>query len=336
LGADVLVRLGLAWSPTGLVDVQKLELSLIPDEGQDRGLCWTHPRTPFQEPAMQNPRTPVPTSPLDAERLTAPWDQPPAPALSFLRRAAPLAAIGSLGVLALALPPVPTALLQAAPALAELPVLVQKAVLLVNPWLLTLGAAALGAATAHRAGLRSVLAGTARGHGRGPDSGRDAARGLAIGAVLGATLGLVLAAADAALAPHLGPAWQAVVTESPRGVEVLVSRALYGGLAEEVMLRWGVMSLVAWGLLALLGPRHRPLTLGSALVVSAGLFAAAHLPALAALIEPTGALIARTLVFNGLAGLLYGALFWRHHLEAAMVAHAATHVGMAAWQALSA
>jgi membrane protease YdiL (CAAX protease family) len=35
-----------------------------------------------------------------------------------------------------------------------------------------------------------------------------------------------------------------------------------------------------------------------------------------------------------MAGVLYGWLFWRRHLEAAMACHAATHLGFAAWRIL--
>jgi hypothetical protein len=107
---------------------------------------------------------------------------------------------------------------------------------------------------------------------------------------------------------------------------------LYGGVAEEVMLRWGVMSLAAWVLVSLLGRQRHSVAMTLAIVAAAGLFAAAHLPAVAAQVELTPAIVVRTLTLNGVAGLVYGWLFWRHHLEAAMAAHAATHVGMALWR----
>jgi membrane protease YdiL (CAAX protease family) len=39
--------------------------------------------------------------------------------------------------------------------------------------------------------------------------------------------------------------------------------------------------------------------------------------------------VTRILVLNGIAGVIYGALFWRRSLEAAMAAHMATHVAFA-------
>ena len=253
----------------------------------------------------------------------------PAAAPSFARRAWPVAAAGMLGWLSLLLQPVPAALLDQVPALAALPLLLQRALLLAQPLLLLGVAVLVGAALAHRVGLRSVLAGTAAAAGLPRALARAAAAGLA--------LGLALAGVDAAIAPQLGQAWQQRLAAAPGGAAALAALAtglLYGGVAEEVMLRWGVMSLLAWLLLRLAGPRRQAPAMVLAIVLAAALIGAAHLPALAAQVEPTPALVARTLLLNGAAGLLYGWLCWRRHLEAAMAAHAATHLGMAAWRAL--
>jgi membrane protease YdiL (CAAX protease family) len=45
-------------------------------------------------------------------------------------------------------------------------------------------------------------------------------------------------------------------------------------------------------------------------------------------------LLGRSLVWNTLLGGVYGWLFWKRSLEAAMLAHASTHVGMVAMRAL--
>jgi hypothetical protein len=85
---------------------------------------------------------------------------------------------------------------------------------------------------------------------------------------------------------------------------------------------------VAWALLSLLGARRHGLAMVIAVVLAAALFAAAHLPVLAAQVKLTALVVARTLLINGVAVVLYGGLFWRRHLEAAMAAHAATHLGL--------
>lgn len=245
---------------------------------------------------------------------------------SFPRRAGAVAALGLVGVAALLLRPLPPALVIAASAAEPLPVPLEL-LLLLNPALLVVAAALLGAAVAHRVGLGSVAAGTA--------SGRSAVRCLGVGVAWGMAFGFALAAADGALAPGLGPAWQALVAAQPTGAAVVLSSVLYGGLAEEVMLRWGVMSLVAWAAALLAGPRHRGLAMGLGIVAAACLFALAHLPVLALQVELSAPVVVRTLLLNFAAGLLCGWLFWRHHLEAAMAAHAAMHLGIQAWQLLA-
>lgn len=112
----------------------------------------------------------------------------------------------------------------------------------------------------------------------------------------------------------------------------LIVGVFYGGITEELLLRWGLMTLLAW-----LGSRvaRRPGSLPSsavmwgAIALAALLFGAAHLPALAAATELSALLVIRTVLLNALAGVAYGWIFWRLSLEAGMLAHAATHVGFA-------
>jgi membrane protease YdiL (CAAX protease family) len=249
---------------------------------------------------------------------TEPTNQP----TSFWRRAFWLGLAGFVGLLSLLLQPVPAALLEKAPELAALPPLALKAAMLINPLVLLIAATLLGAALAHQVGLRSLLAGTAQSHAW--------PRSLARAAVLGLLLGCLLAALDHALTPQLGAAWQNLVANAPPSASSLVLGLLYGGITEEVLLRWGLMSLLAWCLLKLLGQSRQKLALAGAIFIAALLFGAGHLPVVALQIELTPLLIARTLLLNMIAGVLYGWLFMRYHLEAAMAAHAATHLGMLA------
>ena len=56
-------------------------------------------------------------------------------------------------------------------------------------------------------------------------------------------------------------------------------------------------------------------------MLAAVVFGLGHLPATAALLPLTPAVIARAVVLNGIPGVVFGWLFWRRGLEAAMVAH---------------
>lgn len=110
----------------------------------------------------------------------------------------------------------------------------------------------------------------------------------------------------------------------------LLARLLYGGITEEVLLRWGVMTSFTWLMWRLLqrpGDAVRPAYVWLAIVASSLVFGLGHLPAAHHLL---GGLTPSTLSWvigaNTSFGLLFGWLFWRRGLESAMVAHAMTHL----------
>lgn len=86
------------------------------------------------------------------------------------------------------------------------------------------------------------------------------------------------------------------------------------------------MSVVAWLIAVVLraGRSPRPAVYWIAIIVSAVLFGAGHLPAAAALVPLSGAIAARIVVLNAIAGVASGWLYWRSGLEAAMIAHFAS------------
>jgi hypothetical protein len=245
----------------------------------------------------------------------------------FARRALPLLAVGLLGIVALLLQPAPPALLDAAPHLARWPELGRRAVMAVNPVILMVVSCLVGAGVAHRAGLSSLLAGTASVHGM--------RRAFGFSALVGLALGAAVLAADAAFTSWLGDAWRDLVQRHETTPwHNLVIGMLYGGISEEIIARWGLMSLLLWLFASLPGVHSRAWAAGWAIGLSALAFGAAHLPVLAVQIELDAAIVARTLLLNGMAGVVYGWLFWRYHLEAAMAAHAATHLGLLSLRAL--
>ncbi len=253
--------------------------------------------------------------------------KPPAAPSGFARRFLPVWALGLVGVLGLLVQTPPATLFEQAPPLRELPQAALRALLLVNPLLLVTVAALVGAAVTPRLRLHSRLAG---------DVGARVAPGLAL--VVGLCLAAALALTDAALANALGDEWRKVLAEAKATppLHALAIGILYGGLAEEVMMRWGLMALVAWLLLAIQGRRSAAAaqpsaaTMWAAMALAALVFAAGHLPALAQSVTLTGPLVVRTVFLNAMAGMAYGWLFWRKGLECAMLAHAFTHVGLAA------
>ncbi|MBX3388567.1 MAG: CPBP family intramembrane metalloprotease [Phycisphaeraceae bacterium] len=159
------------------------------------------------------------------------------------------------------------------------------------------------------------------------------ARRLALAAIIGLGTGLLLIVLDAFLfLPRTGlelAKWMADVPLWKR----LLAGLVYGGITEELICRFFLVTLLAW----LLGKFWRtpssqpdgqptPGAIWTAILIATFLFALGHLPLAARLGELTPWLVARVLVLNGVAGTVYGYLYTRRGLESAMAAHAATHI----------
>ncbi|WP_013320197.1 CPBP family intramembrane glutamic endopeptidase [Gloeothece verrucosa] len=111
----------------------------------------------------------------------------------------------------------------------------------------------------------------------------------------------------------------------------------YGGLTEELLLRWGLMTLLAWGLWRLTGGKDTPNSwvMGLAIAISSIVFGLGHLPALSVQLPLTLPIIFRTVVLNAIGGVIFGWLYWKRSLEVAMIAHASSHIGLAVLQGLN-
>lgn len=154
-------------------------------------------------------------------------------------------------------------------------------------------------------------------------------RRLTVAAVIGLITGLVLIAVDAlVLLPRAG----ADLAEWMAGIPLwkrLLAGLFYGGITEELLVRFFVVTVLVWALGKVWRTgdgRPAPGAVWTAILIATLLFALGHLPVASRLGELTPWLVARVLVLNGIAGVVYGWLYTRRGLEMAMVAHAATHV----------
>jgi len=150
------------------------------------------------------------------------------------------------------------------------------------------------------------------------------------GVLVGAAVGAVLVGVEALFFLRRLPDAMHPMFEIPLWKRLLAG-IVYGGITEELLMRLFLLSLVAW----LLGrwwkaPDERPTTgaFRVAIVLVAVLFGLGHLPATAAMGPLTHVLVVRALVLNGIAGVAFGYLYWRHGLEAAMAGHMSAHVVM--------
>jgi len=235
-----------------------------------------------------------------------------------------LSLLGLIGTASMMLAP----LEQVAPT--DMPWLLLRLLSVMQPAILVLALAALGLWAAPKTGLESPVV-RAWAEGRPllpalrPQLPAATVAGLAVAAVL------FLFWMGIRALPSAGPL---LTFEMP-----LTTKLLYGGIVEELLLRWGIMSLFVWIAWRLAG-RATPVPawcFWAGMTAAALLFAAGHLPMLFFLLpEPPAVLVVMVIVGNALPGLLFGWLFWRRGLEAAMIAHAFAHLfGTIAIAALS-
>ena len=196
----------------------------------------------------------------------------------------------------------------------------------IQPAVLVAAAAAAGVALAPSLGFHSHLVAAAAGDAALPAA---LAPEVPLAAAVGAGCGLVVLGLDRALRPSMPAELRAFVAQQPRTIGTTVSGLLYGGISEEILMRWGLMTVFVWAGTRAVGDEQsepRPAVVSAAIALTALLFGAGHLPVAAKVAPLTAPLVARTLVLNGIFGVATGWLYWRRSLEAAMVAHAMGHV----------
>jgi membrane protease YdiL (CAAX protease family) len=177
-----------------------------------------------------------------------------------------------------------------------------------------------------RVGLQMPLVSAWTGGGPRPALSALAMPGL----LLGAAAGAALVALEALFFLRQLPPALLSLFEIPLWKRLLAG-VFYGGITEELLMRLFLVSLVAW----LLGRFWKtsegmpaPGAFWAAILLVAVLFGLGHLPITAAITPLTPFLVARALVLNGVAGVAFGYLYWRHGLESAMLAHMSAHLVM--------
>lgn len=243
---------------------------------------------------------------------------------SFPRRVATALLLGFVGLLALGA----YTALYAPPA--GLDPLVTFAAVVVNNGLVLLVLVLLGAYAAPRVGLRSHLLARTAGDDAPETTFREELP-LAVG--LGVASSVVVLLLDVAFAPFVAAALSRLPQQSATVESVLAFvpvRFLYGGITEEILLRFGLLAVLAFVGYRLLGRGDATPSSGvmwGAVVLSALLFGVGHLPAASATFGGLApAIVVRTVLLNAVAGVAFGWLYWRRSLEAAMVAHGSFHV----------
>ena len=204
-----------------------------------------------------------------------------------------------------------------------------KILSLIQPAVLLAVAVLAGVALAPRVGLSAPVAeALAAGQRIGPRLRPQLAPG-ALGALIGAASVLLSSAI-------FRPFFTADAIERIGTFQRLIpipTRLLYGGVTEELLLRWGVMTLLVWIVWRVFQKgftKPTAMCFVVAILFSSVVFGVGHLPVAVMLLgEITAPIVLFVIVANSAFGVVAGYLYWKWGLEAAIIAHMLGHVVLA-------
>lgn len=100
--------------------------------------------------------------------------------------------------------------------------------------------------------------------------------------------------------------------------------SFYGGVGEEILLRLFLMTFFVWITFKITKTADgKPTNTGIwlAIIISSVIFGLGHLPITGALTAITPVVVLRAILLNGVAGIIFGWLYWKKGLESAMISH---------------
>lgn len=155
----------------------------------------------------------------------------------------------------------------------------------------------------------------------------DLAGILKFGVSGGVVAGLLMIFTALLFSPHLPEEF----TELGEELQLsLAGRFLYGGITEEILMRFGLMTFLVWAF-SLVYRSTGAVIYWSGILIAAFLFAIAHLPVVFTSVDdPTITLMLYVLLGNSIGGIVFGWLYWKKGLESAFLAHIFAHVVMVA------
>jgi hypothetical protein len=193
------------------------------------------------------------------------------------------------------------------PAGTEIPpiTLALKVLSLVQPSVILFVAVLVGVALASKVGLSSPVAEAAA---NGENLVSALKPQIVPGIIGGLAGGVAIVLVSSLWKPFLPPEVAALIAEFGKLVP-LPTRLLYGGITEELLLRWGLMTFLVWTMWRLFQKgrdRPKPAHFVAAVLISSVVFGIGHLPIVFLLFpKATVALIAFVVVANSLSFLIY-------------------------------
>lgn len=203
-----------------------------------------------------------------------------------------------------------------------------KWLILINPTIMLLGAVLMGIFTFNKVGLKVPIISYLIGYEDLKPNWKEI---LIYGAALGTLSGILII-----IVSHLFKSY-APVEFAAINQELELSpftRFLYGGITEEILTRFGLMSLIVY-ILSFALKQSLSLKYWLGIIFTAVIFGLGHLPIVfQTVVQPTIILIVFIILGNFLAGLIFGWLYWKKGLESAMIAHIFAHITMLSIESL--
>jgi hypothetical protein len=158
---------------------------------------------------------------------------------------------------------------------------------------------------------------------------KDQSLGLTLQALIYPLLVLTAVSSLGVIIIYLGTSWgfDSAYREVIEGSGLpFLTRLLYGGITEEILMRYGLMTLLLWILKEINRP-NSTIQFWIANLLTAILFATGHLPALFNEISsPSLWTLTYILGGNFWAGICFGYAFWRYGLILAILTHMGFHL----------
>jgi len=165
--------------------------------------------------------------------------------------------------------------------------------------------------------LKGLLTGDSKSYRK---LARDAGLAFGLGVALGGLLLLIRHISASSLPPEILP-------YGYRGVIGGLAVSFGAAVGEEVWFRLGLMTVIVWCVVRLLGHRKTsPIVVWPVIVLTSVLFGMAHLPQLISYGAASPFAIGGTILGNTAVGILYGWCYWKRSLVSAMVAHFAVDI----------
>lgn len=197
-----------------------------------------------------------------------------------------------------------------------------KLVLLINPTILLVIAITVGLLFYQKSGLSVPFLERISGI----KSTVDQPNSIIIKGVIGGVIaGFLITIVGFVFTPML----PAEFTELSNSIQpTIAGRFLYGGITEEILMRFGLMTLFVF-LASKIARHQKPAVYWLGIIISAFLFALGHFPvAFQAVSNPSALLLFYLVIGNMIGGIVFGWLYWKKGLESAMIAHIFAHVVM--------